>query len=257
MITLTTDFGLKDPYVAEMKGVILSINPYAQIVDVTHGVDKFGVRMGAFMLASAVPYFPNGTVHVAVVDPGVGTDRRAIIIQTELCFFVGPDNGVLLLAAIDQGIKHLYEITNPKLMLSQVSFTFHGRDVFAPAAAYLDKGIDPQEFGSEITEVITPKFATVDHKNGVLIGEVLHVDGFGNVVTNIPQKEVDSVNNLKVRFSSEVLNLVFGETYAQVLPRRPIALIGSHGFLEIAVNQGNAAEEYKLKPGDRIEIVPV
>ena len=119
MITLTTDFGLKDPYVAEMKGVILSINPNANIVDVSHGVDKFNVRMGAFMLASAAPYFPKGTIHLAVVDPGVGTERRAILVQTKQGFFVGPDNGVLMLAAQAQGIEHVYELANPKFMLPQ------------------------------------------------------------------------------------------------------------------------------------------
>ncbi|HSV49360.1 MAG TPA: SAM-dependent chlorinase/fluorinase, partial [Candidatus Acidoferrales bacterium] len=168
MITLTTDFGLKDPYVAEMKGVILTINPKAGIVDISHLVDKYSVRMGAFILASAAPYFPKGTVHVAVVDPGVGTERRAILIETKQAYFVGPDNGVLMLAAQAQGIKHIYELSNPKFMLSMVSSTFHGRDIFAPASTHLDKGIKPQEFGAEITNPVTPKFVNVEHKNGFL-----------------------------------------------------------------------------------------
>ena len=117
MITLTSDFGLKDPYVAEMKGVILSINPNASIVDITHGVEKFNIRMGAFMLASAAPYFPKGTVHLAVVDPGVGTERRAILVQTKQGFFVGPDNGILMIAAQNSGIEHTHELTNPKFMV--------------------------------------------------------------------------------------------------------------------------------------------
>ncbi len=142
MITLTSDFGLKDPYVAEMKGVILTINPKATIIDVTHSVEKFNIGVGAFMLASAAPFFPKGTIHLAVIDPGVGTERRAILIQTKKGFFVGPDNGVLILAAQNQDIEHIYEISNPKFMLPQVSSTFHGRDVFAPAAAHLDKGIN-------------------------------------------------------------------------------------------------------------------
>ncbi len=137
MITLTSDFGLKDPYVAEMKGVILTINPNATLVDITHEIEKFNVRAAAFALASAAPYFPDGTVHLAVVDPGVGTDRRAIVIQTKKGFFVGPDNGVLVLAAQSQGIEHMYQLSNPKFMMPKVSSTFHGRDIFAPAAAYL------------------------------------------------------------------------------------------------------------------------
>ena len=159
MITLTSDFGLKDPYVAEMKGVILTINPKATLIDITHEVEKFNVRMAAFMLASAAPYFPKGTVHLAVVDPGVGTQRRAIIVQTKKGFFVGPDNGVLILAAQNQGIEHVYELANPKFMLPKVSSTFHGRDIFAPAAAHLDIGVQPSDFGPEIKDPVKPEFA--------------------------------------------------------------------------------------------------
>ena len=162
-------------------------------MDVSHGVDKFNVRMGAFMLASAAPYFPKGTIHLAVVDPGVGTERRAILVQTKQGFFVGPDNGVLMLAAQAQGIEHVYELANPKFMLRRVSCTFHGRDIFAPAAAYLDKGVDPKEFGPEITDAVAPKFAAVERKDSSLFGEVLHVDGFGNVITNIAQNEVSTL----------------------------------------------------------------
>lgn len=140
IVTLTSDFGLKDPYAAEMKAAILSICPSAVTVDVTHLVDKFNVRAGAFMLASAAPYFPAGTIHVAVVDPGVGTQRRPIMIETEHSFFVGPDNGLLILAAEAQGIKRMWHIESRRFMLPHVSSTFHGRDIFAPAAAYLANG---------------------------------------------------------------------------------------------------------------------
>ena len=190
MITLTSDFGLKDPYVAEMKGVILTINPKATLIDITHEVEKFDVRMAAFILASAAPYFPQGTVHLAVVDPGVGTQRRAIIIQTKKSFFVGPDNGILILAAQNQGIEHVYQITNPTFMLPKISSTFHGRDIFAPAAAHLDKGVPPKEFGPEIKDLTKPEFASVKQTNGSLIGEVIHIDGFGNIITNITEKDI-------------------------------------------------------------------
>ncbi len=150
--------------------------------------------MGAYVLASAAPHFPKGTIHVAVVDPGVGTQRRSLLIQTKLGFFVGPDNGVLLLAAERQGITSIREITNPKLMLPHVSSTFHGRDVFAPAAAHIAKGVPPAEFGPEIREVVKPEFAKVKRVKGGLAGEVLHVDGFGNIITNVNEEELGSLH---------------------------------------------------------------
>jgi S-adenosylmethionine hydrolase len=254
MITITTDFGLKDPYVAEMKGVILSINPKALIVDVTHDVEKFNIRMGAFMLASAAPYFPKGTINIAVIDPGVGTKRRAIIVQTKKGLFVGPDNGVLMLAAQTQSIEHIYELTNPKYMLPDISNTFHGRDIFAPAAAHLSKGTEPSEFGPEITDATRPTFTAVDHKDGILIGEILHVDGFGNLITNLNQQTILQAKKVKINLHHVSLQLELAKTYAQAKPQEPLALIGSHGFLEIALNQANFAEKHRVKAGDRIEV---
>lgn len=255
MITLTTDFGLKDPYVAEMKGVIYSVNPAANIVDVSHQIDRYNLRMAAFVLVSAAPYFPKGAVHVAVVDPGVGTARRAIVVQTKQAFFVGPDNGSLMLAAQAQGIDHIYELTNPDYMLPKVSSTFHGRDIFAPAAAYLDKGIKPKEFGAEIIDPVTPKFANVEHKNGCIFGEVLHVDGYGNVITNISQAEVSEAKSVKVNLHHVSLHLNCSKTYGESKPQEPLALVGSHGFLELALNQGSFSEKYRVNPGDKLEAV--
>ncbi len=254
MITLTSDFGLKDPYVAEMKGVILTVNPNATIVDITHGVEKFNIRMGVFMLASAAPYFPKGTVHLAVVDPGVGTERRGILVQTKQGFFIGPDNGVLMLAAQNLGIEHVYELTNPAFMLPKVSSTFHGRDVFAPAAANLDMGVHPYEFGHEISDAVLPEFAFVKQTNGTKSGEVLHIDSFGNIITNLNQKEMAQFNLISVKLQNLSLNLTLGETYTQAKPDEPIALIGGHGFLEIALNQASAAEKYRVKAGDKVEV---
>lgn len=254
MITLTSDFGLKDPYVAEMKGVILTLNPQATIIDVTHNVEKFNIREGAFVLFSAALYFPKETVHLAVIDPGVGTARRAIIIQTKKGFFVGPDNGVLMLAAQEQSIEHIYEISNPKFMFPQVSSTFHGRDVFAPAAAHLDKGIKPSEFGLEITDTVKPKFASVERRNNSLVGEVWHIDDFGNIITNISHNDLPKNRMVNVKLQCVLQNISFGKTYAQVKPHEPLALVGSHGFLEIALNQGNAAQKFHAKAGDKIEV---
>ncbi|HVO37357.1 MAG TPA: S-adenosyl-l-methionine hydroxide adenosyltransferase family protein [Candidatus Acidoferrum sp.] len=255
IVTLTTDFGLRDPYVAEMKAVILSINSDATIVDVSHDVEKFNVRMGAYILACAAPYFPKGTIHVAVVDPSVGTERRAIVIETKRFFFVGPNNGVLALAAEKQEIKNVYQITNQKLMLSKVSATFHGRDIFAPAAAHLAKGTAPEEFGSRISRIVTPSFAKNVKKGNVVAGEVLYVDDFGNVVTSFSGRELELVGAKEavcIRFKGNELKLDIRKAYADAENQKPFALIGSHGFLEIAMNQASAAERLKAAIGDSI-----
>ena len=257
MITLTTDFGLKDSYAAEMKAVILGICPHAVIVDITHEIAKFNVRMGAYVLASATPYFPKGSIHVAVVDPGVGTRRRPILIQTKQGFFVGPDNGILVMATENQGIKCIYEITNPKFMLSKVSSTFHGRDVFAPAAAHLAGRVNPAEFGPEIHEITKPELAKVTKRKNVLFGEVLHVDNFGNIITNVRETELARIRvkeRVNVELPDHKLKLKFCRAYAEAKPQQPLALIGSHSYLEIAMNQGDAAAEFNTKVGDKVTV---
>jgi hypothetical protein len=242
-----------------MKAVILTICPNATIVDISHEIEKFNIRMGAYILASATSYFPKGTIHVAVVDPSVGTKRRSLLIQTARSHYIGPDNGVLVLAANSQRIEHIYEISNRKLMLSKISSTFHGRDIFAPAAAHLAKGTEPAEFGPEIDKIVIPKFAKVIKRNDVLVGEVIHVDGFGNIITNFGEKEVElmkikHVANVKLRKAR--LKLRFCKAYADVEPQKPLALIGSHNFLEISINQGNAAKAFKIRSGDKVTLFP-
>ena len=257
IITLTTDFGLRDPYVAEMKAVILSICPSATIIDITHQIEKFNIRMGAYTIAAATPYFPEGTIHVAVVDPSVGTRRRAVLVQTESSYYIGPDNGVLTLAAKNQGVKHIYGIENPKFMLPRISNTFHGRDIFAPAAAHLANGISPSEFGQEICEIVTPKFARLTKGKNVVVGEVLHIDGFGNIVTNLREKDLECIDvkaivNLELR--KVRLKLKLCKAYDEVGAQKPLAIIGSHNFLEISINQGNAAENFQIRVGDKITL---
>ncbi|MBX5327860.1 MAG: SAM-dependent chlorinase/fluorinase [Candidatus Bathyarchaeota archaeon] len=255
IITLTSDFGLRDPYVAEMKAVILSISPNATIVDITHEIEKFNIRMGAYALASAAPYFPKDTIHIAVVDPGVGTKRRSLLIQTNQAFYVGPDNGVLVLAAKKQDIEHIYEITNRNFMLPKVSATFHGRDIFAPVAAYLANGISPKEFGPEIQKIVTPKFAKVTERKEGLVGEIIYIDDFGNIVTNFGEKELNSVNAkgyVNIKVGNTKLKLKLCKAYAEAKPQELLAIIGSHNFLEISLNQGDAAEKLRVKSGDKI-----
>jgi S-adenosylmethionine hydrolase len=257
LVTLTTDFGLKDPYAAEIKAVILAICANATIVDITHEIEKFNIRIGAFVLASASPYFLEGTIHMAVVDPGVGTQRQPIVIQTKRDYFVGPDNGVLALAANSQGIEHVYKISNRKLMLPKISSTFHGRDIFAPAAAHLANGTSPEEFGQEISEIVTPEFAKIIGRKDMLVGEVIHIDGFGNIITNFGEKELELMNawamvNVKLKDIRQKLKLC--KAYAEVEPHKPLAIIGGHNFLEVSINQGNAAKHFRIKSGDKVTL---
>jgi len=260
LITLLSDFGLKDPYVAEMKAVILSICPQARLVDISHMIEKFNVRMGAFVLASVAPYFPRGTIHVAVVDPRVGTKRRAVLVEVKDAFFVGPDNGLLMLAAKRQGIRHVYNIANRRFMLSRVSHTFHGRDIFAPVAAHLANGAKPSDFGSEIHDYVVPRFVKPRSTKDALFGEVLHIDDFGNIVTNISKAEFEKTGIREsamfgLRLKDKVIKLKFCSTYGEVPVGESLALIGSHDFLEISTNQGNASKKFGARVEDTFAVL--
>jgi len=255
VISLLSDFGHKDPYVAEMKAVMLSVNPHVRFVDITHEIEKFNVRMGAYVFASAAPFFPVNTVHIAVVDPGVGTKRRPIIVQTQRNLYVGPDNGLLMLAAPKEKITKVYAIDNPQYMLSKVSNTFHGRDIFAPAAAYLSKGIKPCEFGSVIHDYIFPEFTEPHFKNGELIGEVLYVDDFGNVISNISVQDLEKLSfqlgcSVCVMLGDKTFNVPFCSAYGEVACGAAVLLFGGSNFVEVAVNQGSASELFDANVGD-------
>ncbi len=259
IITLLSDFGLRDHYVAEMKAVILGICPQARIVDISHLVEKFNIRMGAFLLASATRYFPKGTIHVAVVDPGVGTKRRPLLVKTKDAFYIGPDNGLLILAAQKNRIQRVYEITNAELMLPSVSRTFHGRDVFAPVAAHLANGTSPDVLGSTIINYCVPQFTKAELRTEGLRGEVLHVDDFGNVITNITWANLQKADAkppqmISLNSNRKVYRMLFVEAYGDVSDKSALALIGSHGFLEFAVNQGNASRILKTKVGDAVTV---
>jgi S-adenosylmethionine hydrolase len=259
LVTLLSDFGLLDPYVAEMKAVILSVSRELKIVDITHQVEKFNIRMGSLLLASATPYFPKGTVHCAVVDPGVGGERRPIVIETEGSVFVGPDNGLLIPAAERAGITQVYELTNHSLMRPEISATFHGRDVFAPAAAQLACGTPPRECGPPIYDYAKPSFVLPAFNGKSATGEVLHVDDFGNIVTNMPQeflaklgmnlREILQVNIGKRRFLARYVR-----AYSDLAGVEVGILTGSHGFLEIARRNMNASKKLKIKAGATVEI---
>lgn len=259
IITLTTDFGLKDPYVAEMKAVILAISPKATIVDITHQVDKFDTLMGAYILASAYPYFPEGTIHVAIVDPGVGTRRRPLIIQTEKSRFVGPDNGVLGLAAKSTAHEKMsiYHITNREFMLSSISDTFHGRDIFAPVAAHLANGRSPFDFGKEIHRMISPDFSKTIRRRNRLEGQIIHIDNFGNIITNFTAKELENSkieSKLHVKIGQVNLLMKLCKAYGDVRKEQPLAIIGSNNLLEISVNRGSAAQRFNVHVGNKVSI---
>jgi S-adenosylmethionine hydrolase len=239
-----------------MKAVILNICPEARIVDISHEIERFNIRMGAYILACAAPCFSKGTIHMTVVDPGVGTKRKHILIQTEQAYFVGPDNGVLALAARKKEIEHIYEITNRELMMPKVSNTFHGRDIFAPAAAHLAKGIASSVFGSEIRGFVEPSYTRIIRKKDKLIGEALYVDCFGNIITNFSNKElkINASDEIAVKLGKSKLKLRIAKAYGDAKERQILATIGSHGFLEISINQGDVAQYFKTRAGDTIII---
>lgn len=258
LISLLTDFGLLDPFVGEMKAVILSIYPDASIVDVTHQVQKFDVRMGAFVLAGAVPYFPLGTVHVAVVDPGVGSTRRPIVVETARAVYVGPDNGLLVPAAQRQGILHVYELTNHALMREEVSATFHGRDVFAPAAAHIASGRRPSECGPEIADYVQPSYTKPRFDGKRITCEIFHIDGFGNIVTNI-SNEVERLglalgDKVSLVLEKRRFQARFVRTYSDLNGKELGVLVGSHGFLEIACREASAADRLRARIGSAVHV---
>ena len=258
-ITLLSDFGLKDSYVAQMKATILSICPEATIVDISHQVERHNLRMGAFILASAAPYFPHGTIHVAVVDPGVGGKRRPIIIETNRSFYVGPDNGLLLLAAKSDGIERVYHIVEKRFMAERISATFHGRDIFAPVAAHVANGVEPSRIGRVINDFLVPDYAEAKIRRGAVDCEVVHIDGFGNVVTNIHSKDLGRTvmrygSSFKLKHKGKSVGLKLYRTYSDVQVGTLLGLIGSHGFLDIAVNQGSAAERLDVTQGSKLKL---
>jgi S-adenosylmethionine hydrolase len=258
IITLTTDFALRDGYVASMKGVILSIVGDVAIVDVSHSVAPQSVDEGAFLLASVWPYFPGSTIHLTVVDPGVGTERRPVAVQTARGTFVGPDNGVFApalaaIGAIDAGTGTLIdaeavELTEESYRRHPTSRTFHGRDIFAPAAAHLAAGTPLGRLGPAIESLKTLVLPGFTRRRGALVGSVTHVDAFGNVITSIPAHALP--DQPVVRMGEATI-----EGLSTSYQDRPLgALIGSTGFLEVAVRNGNAAQYLGVRRGDPVEV---
>lgn len=244
IITLTTDFSLEDPYVGIMKGVILTINPGARIIDITHQVKTGDIMHAAGLILEAYRFFPKGSIHVGVVDPGVGSDRRPILIKAEDFFFVGPDNGLFSpIISTDQTVEIIH-LTERDYFLPHVSHTFHGRDIFAPVAAHLSLGIDPMKMGPPITDPVLTQLPAPRQNGETLFGQIVRVDNFGNLITNIHSKDLAEFaepGQTVIKVGDMVIEEV-RKTYTEVKKGDLLALIGSSGFLEIAVNLGRASE---------------
>ena len=255
IISLLTDFGTQDGFVGIMKGVILGINPSASIVDLSHEVPPQDILTGALILRSAVAFFPSRTIHVVVIDPGVGSGRRAIMVETATALLVGPDNGVLSLAAPPDSVQRIIHLTNRQYFLPHVSQTFHGRDVFAPVAAHVSRGVPLEECGPSVTSMEQLTLPTVERATTQVAGCVIAIDRFGNLVTNITATDL-------LPFPMERLSVSIGpvqiyslaSTYASVPVGAVTALINSWGFLEIAVRNGSAAQQLGVQRGSLVTI---
>jgi len=255
LVALTTDFGLVDPWVGIMKGVIATRAPEARVVDVTHGIPPQNVLAGALVLRYALPYFPPGTIHVAVIDPGVGSERRPICVETRREVLVGPDNGLLSLAAAVAPPARAYHLKEGRFFPSPRSATFHGRDVFAPVAAALATGTRPSELGPEIRDMGVLRVPEPRRDAGAIRGEVIYVDHFGNLITNVPQ-------SLLANFPAEPTSISIRGTrvagispsYAAVSPGQPVAVVNSWNHLEIAVRDGSAAAALGARVGDEVTV---
>ena len=257
IITLTTDYGTADHLVGAMKGVILNINPDAEIVDITHSVRPYDILDGALAIGEAYRYYPARTIHVVVVDPGVGTQRRPLMVSGDLHYFVAPDNGVLSVPYERESSLAVRHITSEHYFLHPISNTFHGRDIFAPAAAWLSKSWQTAAFGDEVSDYVRFSLPKPKTSGNEVKGVVLRVDNFGNLVTNLTPEDVPQLiaaeGKLKIRVGNgEVSKLV--QTFSQGQSGEPIGVIGSSGFLEISVNRGSAARTLGAQRGAEVTV---
>lgn len=252
VITLTTDFGTRDSYVGTMKGVIFGIAPDVHIVDLTHEIETQDITEASIVLKSTRGFFPAGTIHVCVVDPEVGGERRPIVAVSGNHYFVGPDNGVFSFVLGDD--YEVWELRDPRYRLSSVSDTFHGRDIFAPAAAHLSLGVEPALFGPRVDTIEQTQARRPMIFQNRIQAEVIHVDSFGNLITNVPRSIVEGASEgrkLRIEVSGRVIEEV-SRTYARGGKGELIALIGSTDLLELAVRDGNASRRLGVGRGDPV-----
>jgi S-adenosylmethionine hydrolase len=274
-IALLTDFGREDWFVGAVKGVIASIAPRAQVIDLSHGIPPGDIQAGAFALLASFRYFPEGTIFVAVVDPGVGGPRDALLAEAHGFRFIGPDNGLLSYAvaggppgtggagkdpssrkAASRASPRLHAIENPAYRLPATGSTFHGRDIFAPAAAHLSLGRPMRSFGRRKEDFLRLDFPAPYSLRGAVAGEIVHVDRFGNAITNITPKDLEALGRDAAReavLKAGGASFPLAAYYAAVPGGKPLSVAGSCGFLELSLNGGNAAKKFGLKRGDAVK----
>jgi len=260
IITLLTDYGLKDSYVAEVKGAILKINPSATIIDISHDVGNYDIEEGAFHLARSVPYFPDGTIHVGVVDPTVGGERKRIIIKSRGACFIGPDNGLLAPAAERLGVEKVYEIKNFSILPQRVSEVFDGRDVFGPVAALISKGFSVEEIGSEVKSYHRISLYEPKVEGNRIEAKVIHIDGFGNLVTNVTSRILERVGVkegevFRVVMNDRVEKIPLVKRFSAVPKGTLLMLVAGGDYLELSVNQGSASSELGIGKGAILNLI--
>jgi S-adenosylmethionine hydrolase len=262
IITLTTDFGLEDEFAGVMKGVILSRAPGVTIVDLSHAIERQNIRQAALLIRSAYRFFPAGTIHLVVVDPGVGSDRKLILLEADNHLFLAPDNGLLGMLFEPDHFQAAHEIECPQFYLTSQSTTFHGRDILAPVAAQLAAGLNPALVGSviEVQNLIKIEFAApiFDGNRSMITGEITGSDHFGNLQTNIGKEMIDNLagkssNAVRITVKGKSINGIL-DAFADKAPGEMLALVGSRGVLEIAVNRGNASDQLCAGVGDEVRV---
>jgi len=257
LITLITDFGIEDTYAGVLKGVILSISPGCRIVDITHHIPPQDVRAACFALSTAYAYFPKGTIHLVIVDPGVGGKRRPLLIETEDYFFIGPDNGVFTAILVKLGLKSVIEITNREYFLEEVSSTFHGRDIFAPVAAHCANGCPSSRFGPPVSDYVLldwPQPSVV--KPGEAQGTILHIDRFGNLVTSFSRdyiKQMTGNRTFRIECAGRIITQMV-PSYSCAQPGELCGVFDSSNYLEISVTNGSARDILNVQCGDSVKI---
>jgi len=244
IITLTTDFGLIDNFTGVMKGVIYSINPDVTIVDITHNIERHNILQCAINIKNTFRYFPKGTIHLAVVDPGVGTERLPLIVQSNGQYFIGPDNGIFTYIYQDKKCK-VFKITSAEHFLDNISASFHGRDIFSPVAANLSKIQNPERFGKAANKYVSINLKVPKKQNNYILGEIIYVDSFGNMTTNIENKDVKQSDEILI---DDISIGKVSSSYSDAEVDNLLAIRGSSGNIEIAVGQGSAADRYKSLP---------
>ncbi len=255
IVSLLTDFGLDDNFVGSIKAAMLNVNPGIQIVDITHNVQPHDIFSAAFLLEGTYKYFPKNTLHVVVVDPGVGAERKIIVVKIKDHMFLAPDNGVLALALKNKTVQKIVEVTNKKFFLSDVSNTFHGRDIFAPVAAHITNGVPLNKLGEEIHFLREFSLPDVSFTDGCINGSVIHIDRFGNIITNIKEEFLkDFSKEIKVKIKDHTIERL-SLTYSDVQKNIPLCLVNSFGYLEIAMNCASAKDFFKIENGQNIQVL--